>query len=1044
MAQLTVVTGCDPHRLFAAAADGFLELRPATPADPFPSPAYLLALRHAALRDDLVALAAAHDVPGWFDPPVCSFHELPHTLGTSGHAVCGDFARAALLAHLLRRKPGSVFSRVERIDRFVDAVDTLMGEFAAEGFTPNELEAAWAAVGSGSDFIQERNAELVALYRDYCTELERHQLRDARAAVVDCARTVRDDPEGLARRLGGRREIRLFGLHDTRGGWTRLLRALAESPAIDRIVIYTSAPLELGRDLPATRDALVEDPSVAARLFGEVAERVGRFDVIEAPSIERELAEVAGRVRRLLDDGVQLERIAVVTRRARPYTDLALRALRRFNVPATARRRLAYREVPVVQAVLTVFAAAAGGWARRQIVELADQPYLKTDLDGRVLDFLGRRRSLRGLDRWLEALDELEREAVAHEADEHASLRERSLPRAARVRKAQRSFQTFAGYARGLDRRRPLAAWVRWLHDFVEQDPWLIERRIYDIPDGRYDIARRDLAAWRGVRTIVDEWLTALDQWGSDEDEIAAGAFHVQLEQIFSGELAMWTEVLAGVKVVEATSAAYRTFDHVFLVGMDAGRFPLPPPRSPIIDEADRDALHQAGHAIDRQAGWEARERELFRVIVAGARHGFTASYPMRNTAGQDTIRSAFLDALSDAAVEHTTRIDPGEVCAENQPLYATPEILRHAQRVAEVERTRAVGERSSYDGRIDAAALRTWLARRFGETHEWSATQLEAFARCPWAFFSERVLQLGKLEEPGDELEATVQGSVLHAALRYFYEIAAQRRAGPVFLRASDAEWAEAAALEALDQAFDDATRTSWLGAPALREARRKELGRIVRRYVAWEIQHHEDMFNRRKRSAPRILRTGVVQHEVPFRDVALERRGTRAVFRGRVDRVEMGIDERIPSAEQFVAAVDYKSSRTSAPGGGDKEAWDDGVVLQLPLYAHALAQIVPGARVSAVEYRALMQRERVHALDLHVVEHKSGVRHVDAEGEQRLEQALDDAMRHVERIRAGEFPARPAPSCLCPSYCHAWDICRTPNGPRVKRNWREQSSWS
>ena len=68
----------------------------------------------------------------------------------------------------------------------------------------------------------------------------------ARDSLADCARQVAADPDPLAARLGGRREFRLVGLQDMRGGWHALLGALAASPAVDRVVVYSAVELDLG------------------------------------------------------------------------------------------------------------------------------------------------------------------------------------------------------------------------------------------------------------------------------------------------------------------------------------------------------------------------------------------------------------------------------------------------------------------------------------------------------------------------------------------------------------------------------------------------------------------------------------------------------------------------------------------------------------------------------------------------------------------------------------------------------------------------------
>jgi hypothetical protein len=105
---------------------------------------------------------------------------------------------------------------------------------------------------------------------------------------------------------------------------------------------------------------------------------------------------------------------------------------------------------------------------------------------------------------------------------------------------------------------------------------------------------------------------------------------------------------------------------------------------------------------------------------------------------------------------------------------------------------------------------------------------------------------------------------------------------------------------------------------------------------------------------------------------------------------------------------------------------------VLQVPLYAHALTELIPGSAIASSEYRALKQRTSVHTLRLQRVDRTDGTIEPDEDAEAKMEQALDDAAAHVRRVRDGVFPAAPPPSCHCPNYCHAREICRVAGGPR------------
>jgi hypothetical protein len=121
MAQLLLVHGSDPRLLLETAASGFLVPNWGTAEAPFPSPACLLVLRQGGVRDDLLALAAGRGLPGWFDPPLAVFDELPRWLGETGRTPLSEAERVLVLTRVLRDAGTRLFARARRLSDFVDA-----------------------------------------------------------------------------------------------------------------------------------------------------------------------------------------------------------------------------------------------------------------------------------------------------------------------------------------------------------------------------------------------------------------------------------------------------------------------------------------------------------------------------------------------------------------------------------------------------------------------------------------------------------------------------------------------------------------------------------------------------------------------------------------------------------------------------------------------------------------------------------------------------------------------------------------------------------
>lgn len=993
----------------------------------------LLALRQGGIRDDLYRLAGEAGCPGWFDPPICVFRELPERLGGGGARPLDDLERFFLLDRLLQQHGGRIFARLRHRHEFVAPLDELFGELVGEGVTPDRFEAAVATADPPEEWEHERNTALVVVYRRWHAAIASARSGprgDGRAWLHDVAAAVRNDPGALRDRLAGRGEIRIVGLTDLRGGWRALLDALRTSPAVTKIVMYAL-------DHHLINEGLVVD-GIEDAISSETLP-VPRVTILHAPDTDREIETVAVRIRRLVERGVAPHRIAVVSRRPRPHLELARTTLERAGVPVTTRRRVGYREIPVIRSLLALFRAAADGWTRHGLVELAAQPYFGNGLDASLLDFLGHRQLIAGLDAWRAAFDQLVDEIQAREADDdEAGDRRHWLPRPERASRARDEFHAFAERVTPLEDAKPLRDWLAWLRGFLVDDPWGMETRLHTIAREALDVARLDLAGWRGLHDLLETWHATITEWGEEDEPLSLGRFMTQLDPVLAGNVTLATPGGRGVQLLEALAAVYRPFDHLFLVGLDAGSFPLTRSPSPLMHPEDRAMLAAAGIPLDAESVWETRERALFTALLAGTGE-VTLSHAGFDASGRALLSSVFVEDAAAGAAEETIALH--QVWTDGLPLLTREEDAAHALLTARIEAGREAGTLTPWNGRIEDPALRAYLADRYGERYSWSPTQLEEYAVCPWRWFSGRLLRLDRDEEPGQEMDPAVRGTIWHGALERFWARATghldetARTGERRLLRHDDLEWVRPMLAGALDDAWAAEAERAWLGAPALRDAARAALRRWLEAYLEWEIQLHEDSYNPRKRTVPRMLRTAADRHEVALPPLTLERDGVRFTYRGVVDRVEVAVDERVPAAH-YLAAVDYKSSIYATPGGGGAKAWDDGAVLQIPLYAHALAQLMPDAAIARIEYRAIRQRRQVHTLELVRVTrpHKAPMLEPDPDAAAKMERALASAAAHVARVRDGEYPARYLDSCGCPPFCHAWDICRVAGGPRGK----------
>lgn len=1043
MAIPRVTSILDPALLLDRAVEGLFPLSPATVDQPWPTLSAWIVLRQGGLRDDLHRLAAHRQVAGWFDPPICLFNELGERWGgdTSLRSLT-EPERQAILSGLIDKYGGSVFRRGSTTEAWIPALDRLIGEFVSEGIDAHVLRRALEA-SAADDFARDRSAVLARIYAEWLSNLEQAKRADGRDGKVRLAREIAADPARFAGRLGGRRDVRIVGLADLRGGWRQLIGALAASPALDRLEILTTFRLDLQSGLEIDSVEPEAAPSFAHALFSDGSFAAPTVRLIEAPDAAREVELTAVRVRALLDVGVLPSRIAVVARQARPLVNEMSSALARVGVPVTARQRTALSHTAPARALRAMLTAVGESWSRHRMVELAENPLLATGLDAAVVNFVGFVRPVRSRAEWRDGFTQLLARCEARaRGDDIEEEHPRQLPPLESVQSTLSAWSALDTRLAELETPRPLVAWFRWVSGTLRDGAWGISEALAqpltDREVWRADVRARDLIAEYALA-----WNGALTTFGADSEPIAADVFTERLQLLLEQDLVTPPETDFGVVVAEAFAAGWRAFDHMFVIGLSAGDFPQRPTAGGILDRDERRALIAAGLPIDEPDAWRARENELFRVLCAAPRQMLTLSWPVMDAAGREVARSAFVDEAAttlarargieddDDALEKAgvlERIPTNEALVPGFPVANDAAAIVHARSVSARENARTL-ETGAWNGLIEDPALKTWLEQQYGESFVWSATQLEQVAKCRWHWFAQRLLRLDPRGEPDDLMEPTVRGSLLHDALNRFFTAAKGKMGGPVYLLDDGHDDWAALMSASLKAAWDSAeANEQWLGPVALRRVVRSELEAELLGYLEFEIEWNVKS-SKANTTASKQVRTGFVEGEVRFNDVALSADGVSFRLRGSIDRVDRGMDDRIALASQYIAAIDYKSTEYSTPAAGKKEGWDDGVVLQVPLYAAALQQLRPDDLVARMEYRSIRKPKPIHTLSLAPV--KGGAVQDAPEAEEKLAKALDDAARRVREIRRGELPANPAPSCGCSPYCPARDICRIPGGP-------------
>ena len=375
--------------------------------------------------------------------------------------------------------------------------------------------------------------------------------------------------------------------------------------------------------------------------------------------------------------------------------------------------------------------------------------------------------------------------------------------------------------------RRPLADHARWLVD-------LVSRALGWPPDGP-------------ERAALDAMLATLPSEPEVDAEEFLGLARKGLAD--AGRDRLGGEG-GGVQVLSVMEARARSFDALFVLGMNRGVFPRTIADDPLLPDAVRARMREVlpGLPVKREGFDE--ERFLFAGLLSAASE-VTLSWSETNDAGRPQPRSPLLDGLEREVTDlveeaapplHAPAASPSALAPSERALLAglhgDRAAFGHALAAAARDERLADGDaqvESLVQARLAVLdeldpphARRHLLGPYFGfvgapgdpadpRPAPLYVTGLERVARCPWQGFLARVLRLSPAPDAAHELPSAddrrLLGNVVHAVLE---------RVVAVAIPDTEPETADLAAREPVPVAWpEDATLERWCHECAAEELR-------------------------------------------------------------------------------------------------------------------------------------------------------------------------------------------------------------------------------
>lgn len=703
---------------------------------------------------------------------------------------------------------------------------------------------------------------------------------------------------------------------------------------------------------------------------------------IEILAMTGQLGEVqalAAAIKDLLLSGVHPSDIVVAFRSTNDYADVVSEVFTEAGIPFVCENRESLSSAAVIKAFMAVLHLEAENWSFRRLRSLLDSSYFDPQwpeyAEGTaVRDVSAQLRQFKLREERVAILERLERASRDDNSDEEIS------PERAKKRRGQRQsagiattlLSRLSETLEPLRRRQNMRAWAESLTRIARElriDPRTLPRPTNERDARMYD---RDTRIWQVFEKALFS-ITAVDE------EFFPTTRTVGLKEL----LAEITDLLQGVKFPQhgKTIGKVRVFDaaqarnlevpYLFVGGLTETGFPARRGDDCFYSEADRREFNDRGLSLQHRTSHTQDEMMLFYGVVTRARRKLILSYPAANTNGQPLLPSPYLLALQGlfepGAIQltHESSLDPIplatriltdadlRVVAMDEALNKRPALLRSlwnrpegatlgnnllAAVDAADQRFRTHGF-THYEGMIPGVRSRAILGERFSIEHQFSATELEAYASCPFRFFLKHVLKVQPLGSTEVETNQLRRGILVHEILTHLHQ---------QFSAETTVCHLEPDALSTQFQELVKQRLTVHGNDPGLQQALDEiesrmlaewgeEYGKQWTRYhksvtKSWDVPLAPSKFEIAFGAAPGEDQSSADEQPHDCLVLGVAHRTVRV--RGRIDRIDVG-----ETAGQTVfSVVDYKTGKSARFRTKDVS---EGHAIQLPLYALAVQRL-------------------------------------------------------------------------------------------------------
>lgn len=765
-------------------------------------------------------------------------------------------------------------------------------------------------------------------------------------------------------------------------------------------------------------------------------------------SKEKEIYWVAREIKKLtaLKSQLDLTKIAIIVTGLTDYRDELKDVLGEEEIMLNLARETEAQRLPAFKEIFQLLKFTYSSWSKWDLVKVAQTGYFSYE-SRPTSDFskiILQTAFANNIDTWLTRLK--------HQLNEKAPLKK------AAVEEALSFVKELAAIVKPFFGEQTVSEFCQHTRNLITQlnVQGNLNNLIANNGDSyNYVFYQRDLNFFTKLLTVLQQMEEDAHILDSSHVVMNAGEFVKKLSGYLEETVIVWDHGdRQGIQVFEPASAQGLTFDYVFILGLNQGRWPKANSENWLLGDEFRKYLKKENYVLPASSHEEEMEQRQFAHCLLQANKKLFLSYENGGEKG-NLLHSSFIEEVKrvfdqvhweENHCQYLTQaqlwpdwtnasnfqhvksyLASNKIFADsNIPSWASDKLLdwQQLENIVEIEEKRRQGKGVSWQGVMTDSQVLTKINQKFSLDQYYSATFFNDYTSCPFKFFCKRLLALELTEEAEEELTALDTGIIIHEILQQFYQNYEQIP----FKEIDEGEAAEK--LNEIIRQKKAQIEIEPLGQRLLFSVEWQRLEKRIKEFVAKDIAINKGA--ERKLAPARLeFKFGSDNSQLPHCTIK-SADNTMMKIRGAIDRIDTA-----PNGDFII--YDYKLSTASKRGLADLK---QGLDFQLLVYIIAYQANINGTgKPLGAAYYSLQDNDRNKGIWLkeHIAD--LGIKSRTAIGEQEWDQLIDESVELLfatyESIKMGKFPPKPKEIAKC-TYCPYADICRFDKLADLIKSWQ------